>query len=1382
MNNRKPNMSERLVLALTLLLAGLSSARADFVDEINATSNKYGYGHRVIYEMNVGGFTAAGTFAAAQAQLESLKLTGVDVIWLMPIYPRQSTSPGINSPYGPVSYTKTNPNYGTVAQLKSFVDRAHALNMEVWLDWVPNHTATNAEWATGSNPQNYYKYNNGSIVHPNNYNDVIQLDYSKQTLRDAMDEAMKYWIREAGIDGYRCDYVSSSEIPADYWTWQIPRLRNYATSLGKSEFWMLGEANFLDNSAKKLFGTGWDYDYMWNLFEPTLTGVGSGTDGSTLKTRLTNHFNQSEYSSLDRMAYLNNHDEDWNDKATMTSRYGDNRYAFNVLIFTFYGMPLIYNGQEIGYSQNLDYFNDTKINWNSVDNKMKNTIRTLTALKHNVEAFQDGKTFAERGNFSLFSTSNSVVAYKRSHGDSEAIVILNLGTSATTVSLTGVTAGSYELCLNSSTIASGVSKETVQLSASPNINVEARGYRVYVKGTTDITSKTYAATLEGSETAINKATFIMNATVDDNTDTSREVHGYYTTDGTEPTTNSTTIRHGDVITLTEDCTLKFRYRTNNQDETLSSTITKDVTIAYSTSENYSNYRNNVSGSGITVFLKTNHANPTIWGWKTDGGADLNPGETWPGSTVTNTTESGWFYKTFATNALTFKCTDNGANETTDVSITEDTHFLYVDGYLIKLDEYNQTADNKYVYFAQLGETDWANVSCYAWGWGTHNGNTVFVDDQTGWGDNLRLHCWYGDTTLSGSWPGWSATGTISYNGTNTYKYFDLGVSSGDQHLFFNNNGSNQIEYYNYNTSSNGLISLTSSSASLGTLGNAEPFGAWGSTGGRVLTKIGTLYDSTGNTHNVMRLDASGAIAGVNLIFNNNAQGTQAADASCEFGRLYYATTAISSSTSLSTLSLPNGTKQEESIDTHVIPPHINGDDTYLLSPTWTGSTTTKDNVVDWTGKSVTVNTPAQNTAVTQTVTIPTAGTYLVQAIVRATKGSTITLDLNGTTKTLTAIGMDDNTPSQVDTNGRVDKLYTGKTGGWQKIEHSITLVANATLTISLKSTANTGSFEFSDVTLLENPNTTGMFYTTAGTTETEPYADLTNVKKFSFFDRGENLNGLVRLSSSAVQAISGHEHPANVIISNGTDNVCDYLYLTDNDDSGASWNNRHAFATNVAFTAHAFSFDRTFPANQHVTLCLPFALTASELQSLFGTDTWYAYQGISDDGSVIRFEEKKNTPTVANQPMLLIPTQSGQLLGTKQTRNASVSPVSSVPETGFIPTYSWMEAWNSNDYVYYLFNTDGNCVKVGNDGFDTKPFRAYIKIPATSAKESMLLSIEQPQEPQEPEDDINEETTDIRSYNTNDSTRNIPAYNLAGQRVGNSYRGIVIINGKKIIR
>ena len=118
------------------------------------------------------------------------------------------------------------------------------------------------------------------------------------------------------------------------------------------------------------------------------------TDAGKLRYHCENIVNDDRYADLDRMTYLTNHDVNFNDNGNKLSEmYSDNKYIFTVLIFTFYGMPLIYNGQEVGGDQILDYFLDTKIDWTtSPDYKMYNTIRTLTAMKHSVNAFRDGKS------------------------------------------------------------------------------------------------------------------------------------------------------------------------------------------------------------------------------------------------------------------------------------------------------------------------------------------------------------------------------------------------------------------------------------------------------------------------------------------------------------------------------------------------------------------------------------------------------------------------------------------------------------------------------------------------------------------------------------------------------------------------------------------------------------------------------------------------------------------------------------------------------------------------------------------------------------------------------------------------------------------------------
>ena len=425
--------------------------------------------NRVIYEMNVGSFTSAGTFAAARDKLSDLRSLGIDILWLMPIYPRGG---GINSPYAATNFKATNPSYGSIAQLKSLVDRAHELGMEVILDWAPNHTATNAVWVT-EHPE-YYTTQNGQMVHPNNYGDVYELNYNNAALREAMNDCLRFWIDQAGVDGYRCDYVSSPTIPGSYWASTIPMLRNYA---GGKTITMVAEADIV-HDANKLLNVGFDYDYAWNFQSGKLERFGpTGTSASTLKGYCQSFINESQGKSFDRMTYLTNHDQNFNDGGkTIESMYGANKYALTTLYFTIYGMPLLYNGQEVGNDQILDYFHDTKINWNSTDAKMKNTIATLVAMRHTQPALANGTTTTF-----LNSDNGNVLAYTKKSGDNTVIVLLNLGNLDATATISGIPAGEYSLWLDSSTITSGASQSNVTLAANSTFLLDAKGYRVLVK-------------------------------------------------------------------------------------------------------------------------------------------------------------------------------------------------------------------------------------------------------------------------------------------------------------------------------------------------------------------------------------------------------------------------------------------------------------------------------------------------------------------------------------------------------------------------------------------------------------------------------------------------------------------------------------------------------------------------------------------------------------------------------------------------------------------------------------------------------------------------------------------------------------------------------------
>ena len=422
----------------------------------------------VIYELNVGSFTTEGTFKAAQEKLQSLKDLGIDIVWLMPIYPRGG---GINSPYAATDFQDVNPKYGKISDLKDFTAKAHELGMQVWLDWVPNHTAKNAKWVT-SNPD-YYTKKNGEFVHPNNYGDVYQLNYSNPDLAAAMTNCLKFWIDEADVDGYRCDYVSSPAIPASYWTSAIAEVKNYKQ--GK-KITFLAEADLTDNNNKPLAKTGFEYDYAWGFQEGGLyKTIGKGISGSSLQKVCENMLTATkEISPVTRMLYLTNHDQNYNDGGHLISDiYGDNVYPFTALIFTLKGMPLIYNGQEVGGKQILDYFNDTKINWNDKDEKMYNIIKNLAKIKHTNSAL------TEDADITINKTDNTqTFAYTRTNGSNAVTTIINLGTSDINVKISGLTAGTYTLKYKGDGEIENVSEN---VSETQTFSVGKKGFLILAK-------------------------------------------------------------------------------------------------------------------------------------------------------------------------------------------------------------------------------------------------------------------------------------------------------------------------------------------------------------------------------------------------------------------------------------------------------------------------------------------------------------------------------------------------------------------------------------------------------------------------------------------------------------------------------------------------------------------------------------------------------------------------------------------------------------------------------------------------------------------------------------------------------------------------------------
>ena len=462
-SNPHPSLWEGLGgLLLVLLLAACDPGKGQLT--IDGTK-PVGQENRVIYQLNVGAFTPEGTFKAAQQQLGRLDTLGIDILWLMPIYPRGAT---MHSPYASMNFQEVNPAYGTVDDLRAFVDAAHQHDMKVWLDWVPNHVAVENPWVK-EHPEYFTKDAKGQMIHPHGWGDVYELNYQDEGLVNAMSNAMRFWISECDVDGFRCDYVSSPTIPVSYWQNIIAELKSKS---GKTiEF--LSETDISNRENIRIDSCGFDYDYAWD-FQSALAWKFKDSDSAdSLKAICDEFLTGTKAIKNRRMVYLTNHDQNFNDGGhTLKDFYGDNRYLLTVLEFTFTGMPLLYQGQEIGDPDTLNYFTDAKVKWQQVDRKMLNTVRTLVALHHTQPSL------AADAPVEYLATDNSqVLAYQRG----PVLVFLNLATTPCSALCKGITAGKYTQWLDGRTILDGPSATDIALDANTPIALDAKGFAVFVK-------------------------------------------------------------------------------------------------------------------------------------------------------------------------------------------------------------------------------------------------------------------------------------------------------------------------------------------------------------------------------------------------------------------------------------------------------------------------------------------------------------------------------------------------------------------------------------------------------------------------------------------------------------------------------------------------------------------------------------------------------------------------------------------------------------------------------------------------------------------------------------------------------------------------------------
>ncbi|MDE2081059.1 MAG: DUF3459 domain-containing protein [Burkholderiales bacterium] len=375
--------------------------------------------HTSLYEVNVRQFSAAGTLAEVQAQLPRLQAMGVGALWFMPLQPigvlnRKGT---LGSYYSIRDYTAVNPEFGTLADFKRLVARAHALGMKVLLDWVANHTAWDHPWVR-QHPAWYQRDAQGRIhafvypaapgSAPEVWADVVGLDYHQPGLWPAMTDAMAFWLREADIDGFRCDVAGLVPIP--FWT-----QARAALSRIKPMF-MLAEADL-----PALHRRAFDATYDWDLCT-TLQRVAQGRDKPTALHAWWQREQAKYPPDAYRMAFTTNHDiNSW--AGSDRELYGQAFEAMAVLAATLPGLPLVYGGQEAGLDRRLAFFERDPIAWKGL--RLQGLYTRLLQLKRTHAALANG---AAGGALQWQPAAHpQVLAYTRQRDGEVLRVTANLG-------------------------------------------------------------------------------------------------------------------------------------------------------------------------------------------------------------------------------------------------------------------------------------------------------------------------------------------------------------------------------------------------------------------------------------------------------------------------------------------------------------------------------------------------------------------------------------------------------------------------------------------------------------------------------------------------------------------------------------------------------------------------------------------------------------------------------------------------------------------------------------------------------------------------------------------------------------------------------------------
>lgn len=329
-----------------------------------------------LYEVYLRALSDDGSINALTERLDDYKQMGVETLWLMPIHPvgELGRKGGAGSPYSVADYFEIAEEYGTKEDFKRLVTEAHKRDMRIMMDMVINHSA-NDHHLMNEHPEWWMHDSTGAFAREvADWSDVTDWNHDNPETRRHLTDALLYWVNDFDVDGFRCDVAGL--VPNEFWMPAIHELKQAKPSL-----FMLAEWGDIDILGQGLFDAGYD----WELYH-RMRDHQKGTVGLDSLWKVISHTNEALPQGKQMMRFVENHDEQRSAK-----EFGwPGVKPYSALVFSLPGVPLVYQGQEIGETHKPSLFDPEPIDWDAPAEGVKEYYTELLSLRNSNPALRYG--------------------------------------------------------------------------------------------------------------------------------------------------------------------------------------------------------------------------------------------------------------------------------------------------------------------------------------------------------------------------------------------------------------------------------------------------------------------------------------------------------------------------------------------------------------------------------------------------------------------------------------------------------------------------------------------------------------------------------------------------------------------------------------------------------------------------------------------------------------------------------------------------------------------------------------------------------------------------------------------------------------------------------